>query len=57
MMKRIFTLCVGLMATLFAGAQGFVFQFQGENLADDATVIIAAEEDLFGDLSCEPTTQ
>jgi hypothetical protein len=41
------------MVTLFAGAQGFVFQYQGENLADDATVIIAAEEDLFGDLSCE----
>lgn len=53
MMKKIFTLCVSLMVTLFAGAQGFVFQYQGENLADDATVIIAAEEDLFGDLSCE----
>jgi len=52
-MKKILTLCVGLMVTLFAGAQGFVFQYQGENLADDATVIIAAEEDLFGDLSCE----
>jgi hypothetical protein len=53
MMKRIFTLCVGLMATLFAGAQGFVFQYQGESLADGETVIIAAEEDIFGDLSCE----
>ena len=53
MMKKIFTLCVSFMVTLFAGAQGFVFQYQGENLADDATVIIAAEEDLFGDLSCE----
>lgn len=53
MMKRFFTLCIGLMVTLFAGAQGFVFQYQGENLADDATVIIAAEEDIFGDLSCE----
>lgn len=53
MMKKIFTLCMSLMVTLFAGAQGFVFQYQGENLADDATVIIAAEEDLFGDLSCE----
>ena len=53
MMKKIFTLCVSLIVTLFAGAQGFVFQYQGENLADDATVIITAEEDLFGDLSCE----
>ena len=52
-MKKTLTLCIALMATLFAGAQGFVFQYQGENLADDATVIIAAEEDLFGDLSCE----
>lgn len=52
-MKKLFTLFVGLMATLFAGAQGFVFQYQGESLADGETVIIAAEEDLFGDLSCE----
>lgn len=53
MIKKLFTLFVGLMATLFAGAQGFVFQYQGESLADGETVIIAAEEDLFGDLSCE----
>ena len=53
MMKRIFTLCMSLMVTLFSWAQGFEFQFQGESLTDGATVIIAAEEDLFGDLSCE----
>ena len=53
MMKKILILSIGLMVTLFTGAQGFVFQYQGENLADGATVIIAAEEDLFGDLSCE----
>lgn len=52
-MKHFFTLCVCLLASLVVQAQGFVFQYQGENLADDATVVIAAEEDLFGDLSCE----
>lgn len=52
-MKKIFTLCIGLMAALTSWAQGFVFQYHGESLADGETVIIAAEEDLFGDLSCE----
>ncbi len=52
-MKKISTLCMCLLASLVVQAQGFVFQYQGENLADDATVIIAAEEDLFGDLTCE----
>lgn len=52
-MKKISTLCMCLLASLVVQAQGFVFQYQGENLADDATVVIAAEEDLFGDLSCE----
>ena len=53
MMKKFFTLCMCLLAGLAVQAQGFVFQYQGENLADDATVVIAAEEDLFGDLTCE----
>lgn len=52
-MKKIFTLCFGLMAALSSWAQGFEFQYQGQSLADGATVIIVAEEDLFGDLSCE----
>lgn len=52
-MKKIFTLCVGLTIALSSWAQGFVFQFQGKNLADGETVVIAAEEDMFGDLSCE----
>ena len=52
-MKKIITLCFGLMAALTSWAQGFVFQYQGQTLADGATVIIAAEEDLFGDLTCE----
>ena len=53
MVKRIITLCMSLMMTLFSGAQGFEFQYQGESLADGATVVIAAEEDMFGDMSCE----
>lgn len=53
MKKKILTLCFGLMAALSSWAQGFVFQFHGESLADGETVIIAAEEDLFGDMSCE----
>ena len=52
-MKKIITLCFGLMAALTSWAQGFEFQYQGESLPDGATVIIAAEEDLFGDMSCE----
>ena len=53
MKKKILTLCFGLMAALSSWAQGFVFQFHGESLADGATVVIAAEEDFFGDMSCE----
>ena len=41
------------MVALTSWAQGFEFQYQGESLPDGATVIIAAEEDLFGDMSCE----
>lgn len=52
-MKKLFTLCVGLLSVLPILAQGFVFQFEGQNLNNDETVIIVAEEDLFGDLSCE----
>ena len=52
-MKKILTLCMCLLASLAVQAQGFVFQYQGEDLAYDATVVIAAEEDLFGDLTCE----
>lgn len=51
-MKKIFTLMIGLMATLSSWAQGFVFQYHGENLEDGAEVIIAAEEDVFGEWSC-----
>ena len=52
-MKKISTLCMCLLASLVVQAQGFVFQYQGRNLPDGETVIIAAEEDIFGELSCE----
>ena len=52
-MKRIFTLFFSLLVALAMQAQGFVFQHQGEDLADGETVIFAAEEDWFGDLTCE----
>lgn len=52
-MKKILTLTAFLATTLTSLAQGFVFQHKGETLADGETVIIAAEEDWFGDLSCE----
>jgi len=52
-MKKLFTLCVGLLSVLPFWAQGFEFQFEGQSLNNDETVIIVAEEDLFGDLSCE----
>ena len=52
-MKRIITLITGIIAVLSSWAQSFEFQYQGESLADGDTVTISAEEDLFGDLSCE----
>ena len=52
-MRKITTLIVALVAVLSLQAQGFVFQFQGEDLTDGETVVITAQEDLFGDLSCE----
>ena len=55
-MRKITTLIVAFIAVLSTQAQGFVFQFQGEDLADGETVIITAEEDLFGDLSCESSS-
>ena len=46
-----------LTAFLFAGsaaiAQTFEFQYQGVTLEDGATVTIAAQEDFFGEMSCE----
>lgn len=42
-----------MLVALSSWAQGFAFQYQGQILPDGETVVIAAEEDLFGDLSCE----
>ena len=55
-MRKIITLIITLLAVLSIQAQSFVFLFQGEDLADGETVIIPAEEDLFGDLSCETSS-
>ena len=55
-MRKITTLIVALVAVLSLQAQGFVFQFQGEDLTDGETVVITAQEDLFGDLSCETSS-
>lgn len=52
-MRKVFTLFIGLFAVLSVGAQNFVFQYRGQNLADGETINITAEEDVFGDLSCE----
>ena len=52
-MKKLFTLCVGLLSVLPFWAQSFEFQYEGQSLNDDETIVIVAEEDLFGDLSCE----
>lgn len=52
-MKQILLLIAFLLASITAGAQNFEFLYKGESLQDGATVIIAAEEDDFGDLSCE----
>ena len=55
-MRKITTLIVALVAVLSLQAQGFVFQFQGEDLTDGETVVITAQEDVFGDLSCETSS-
>jgi hypothetical protein len=54
-MKKILLLMTVLLS--FGGvsvwAQSFEFQYQGQSLEDGATVTIAAEENAFGELSCE----
>lgn len=47
------TTALALLAVLGIRAQGFEFQYKGQSLANDATITIAAEEDAFGQLSCE----
>lgn len=52
-MNKILLLTAFLLAPVFAGAQGLEFKYQGEALEDGATVTISAEEDFFGEMSCE----
>lgn len=47
------TTALMLLAVMGVRAQGFEFQYRGQSLADDATITIVAEEDAFGQLSCE----
>ena len=52
-MKQILLLTAFLLASAAVSAQGLEFKYKGESLTDGATVTIAAEEDFFGELSCE----
>lgn len=42
-----------LLADIPVGAQGLLFMYKNQALEDGATVSIAAEEDFFGEMSCE----
>ena len=53
MNKQQLLLTAFLFASLSAFAQTFEFQYQGASLQDGATVTIAAQENIFGELSCE----
>lgn len=53
MNRQLLLLAAFLFAGLSAFAQTFEFQYKGVALEDGATVTIAAEEDFFGELSCE----
>ncbi len=53
MNKQLLLLTAFLFASLSAFAQTFEFQYQGASLQDGATVTIAAQENFFGELSCE----
>ena len=52
-MKQILLLTAFLLASAAVSAQGLEFKYKGESLTDGATITIAAEEDFFGELSCE----
>lgn len=52
-MKKIFTLLIMMLVTVVATAQSFGFTFKGKTLSEGETVFIAAEEDLFSEMSCE----
>ncbi|MBO4730857.1 MAG: hypothetical protein J5593_05220 [Bacteroidaceae bacterium] len=52
MKKTIFAIA-GILSFLTAGAQTLEFRYQGQRLDNEATVTIVAEEDFFGEMSCE----
>lgn len=53
-MKKIFTFVIVLMtANITAIAQSFEFKYHGVTIENGEGVSIAAEQDMFGDLSCE----
>ena len=52
-MNRLLLLTAFLLANISVGAQGLQFMYKNQTLEDGATVTIAAEEDFFGEMSCE----
>ena len=52
-MKQILLLTAFLLASVAIKAQNLVFEYKGESLKDGAIVTIMAEEDFFGEMSCE----
>ena len=52
-MRTILLLTTFLLASVAIKAQNLEFKYKGEPLPDGATVTIAAEEDVFGEMSCE----
>ena len=53
LMKKLFTLSMVLLLAMQVAAQKFEFKYNGEVLADGATLTINAETDMFGELACE----
>ena len=51
--RLLIAMVLALLEVTGGRAQGFEFQYRGESLANGATVTIEAEENSFGELSCE----
>ncbi|MBR6171294.1 MAG: hypothetical protein IKQ51_11440 [Bacteroidaceae bacterium] len=52
-MRKILLLTTFLLANVAIKAKDLVFKYKGESLTDSAIVTIMAEEDFFGEMSCE----
>ena len=52
-MKKFKLLTIALLSFISGNAQNLEFLYQGVTLKDGATVTIAAEENIFGEMSCE----